>query len=86
MVRIRATGRRHTDLELIESGLRIPFSLVTDHEAVGVQEVIGSALNIVGLRLGSPVMLIGCATMGLLRFRERRWAPGGSKGCFVVLE
>ena len=43
LVRIRAAGLCHTDLEVIEGSLRYPLPIVLGHEAAGVVEQVGPA-------------------------------------------
>jgi S-(hydroxymethyl)glutathione dehydrogenase/alcohol dehydrogenase len=55
LVRIRATGLCHTDLEVIEGALRYPMPIVLGHEAAGIVEQIGPAAR--GVRVGDHVVL-----------------------------
>jgi S-(hydroxymethyl)glutathione dehydrogenase/alcohol dehydrogenase len=55
LVRIRAAGLCHTDLEVIEGSLRYPMPIVLGHEAAGVVERIGSAAR--GVKAGDHVVL-----------------------------
>jgi S-(hydroxymethyl)glutathione dehydrogenase/alcohol dehydrogenase len=55
MVRIRAAGLCHTDLEVIEGSLRYPMPIVLGHEAAGVVERTGSAAR--GVKAGDHVVL-----------------------------
>jgi S-(hydroxymethyl)glutathione dehydrogenase/alcohol dehydrogenase len=55
LVRIRAAGLCHTDLEVIEGALRYPMPIVLGHEAAGVVERIGSAAR--GVKAGDHVVL-----------------------------
>ena len=55
LVRIRAAGLCHTDLEVIEGSLRYPLPIVLGHEAAGVVEQVGSAAR--GVREGDHVVL-----------------------------
>ncbi len=48
LVRIKAAGLCHTDLEVIEGQLRSPLPIVLGHEAAGVVETVGSAVQGVG--------------------------------------
>jgi len=41
LVRIKAAGLCHTDLEVIEGGLRYPMPIVLGHEAAGIVEEVG---------------------------------------------
>jgi S-(hydroxymethyl)glutathione dehydrogenase / alcohol dehydrogenase len=43
LVRLRAAGLCHTDLEVIEGSLRYPMPIVLGHEAAGVVEQMGAA-------------------------------------------
>src|SRR4051794_28935412 len=43
LVRTRAAGLCHTDLEVIEGALRYPMPIVLGHEAAGIVERTGSA-------------------------------------------
>jgi S-(hydroxymethyl)glutathione dehydrogenase/alcohol dehydrogenase len=55
LVRIRAAGLCHTDLEVIEGSLRYPLPIVLGHEAAGVVEQIGAAAH--GVTVGDHVVL-----------------------------
>ncbi|PZQ48433.1 MAG: alcohol dehydrogenase [Rhodovulum sulfidophilum] len=55
LVRIRAAGLCHTDLEVIDGGLRQPFPIVLGHEAAGVVEAVGPEAR--GVAVGDPVIL-----------------------------
>jgi S-(hydroxymethyl)glutathione dehydrogenase/alcohol dehydrogenase len=55
LVRIRAAGLCHTDLEVIAGSLRYPLPIVLGHEAAGVVEQIGAAAR--GVREGDHVVL-----------------------------
>src|SRR4030088_1292749 len=55
LVRIRAAGLCHTDLEVIEGSLRYPLPIVLGHEAAGVVERAGSAAR--GVSVGDHVVL-----------------------------
>ncbi len=55
LVRIRATGLCHTDLEVIEGSLRYPLPIVLGHEAAGVIERVGAAAR--GVKAGDHVVL-----------------------------
>jgi S-(hydroxymethyl)glutathione dehydrogenase/alcohol dehydrogenase len=55
LVRIRAAGLCHTDLEVIEGSLRYPLPIVLGHEAAGTVEQIGSAAR--GVKVGDHVVL-----------------------------
>ena len=55
LVRIRATGLCHTDLEVIEGSLRFPMPIVLGHEAAGIVEHIGPAVR--GVEVGDHVVL-----------------------------
>ena len=55
LVRIRAAGLCHTDLEVIEGSLRYPLPIVLGHEASGVVEQVGAAAR--GVRPGDHVVL-----------------------------
>src|SRR4051794_40895380 len=55
LVRIRAAGLCHTDLEVIEGSLRYPMPIVLGHEASGVVEQTGSAAR--GVAVGDHVVL-----------------------------
>ena len=47
LVRLRASGLCHTDLEAIDGQLVYPLPLVPGHEAAGVVEAVGSAVRLV---------------------------------------
>ncbi|HJZ20091.1 MAG TPA: Zn-dependent alcohol dehydrogenase [Bradyrhizobium sp.] len=55
LVRIRATGLCHTDLEVIDGSLRYPMPIVLGHEAAGIVEQVGTAAR--GLKAGDHVVL-----------------------------
>lgn len=55
LVRIRAAGLCHTDLEVIEGQLAYPMPIVLGHEAAGTVEEVGQGVD--GLRAGDPVVL-----------------------------
>jgi S-(hydroxymethyl)glutathione dehydrogenase/alcohol dehydrogenase len=55
LVRIRAAGLCHTDLEVIEGALRYPLPIVLGHEAAGIVEQIGPAAR--GVKVGDHVVL-----------------------------
>jgi S-(hydroxymethyl)glutathione dehydrogenase/alcohol dehydrogenase len=55
LVRIRAAGLCHTDLEVIEGSLRYPLPIVLGHEAAGVVEQVGAAAQ--GVKPGDHVVL-----------------------------
>jgi S-(hydroxymethyl)glutathione dehydrogenase/alcohol dehydrogenase len=55
LVRIRAAGLCHTDLEVIEGSLRYPMPIVLGHEAAGVVEQAGPAAR--GVKTGDHVVL-----------------------------
>ena len=55
LVRVKAAGLCHTDLEVIEGSLRYPLPIVLGHEAAGVVEQIGPAAR--GVREGDHVVL-----------------------------
>ncbi len=55
LVRVKAAGLCHTDLEVIEGSLRYPMPIVLGHEAAGVVEDIGPEAK--GVVVGDPVVL-----------------------------
>jgi S-(hydroxymethyl)glutathione dehydrogenase / alcohol dehydrogenase len=55
LVRLRAAGLCHTDLEVIEGSLRYPMPIVLGHEAAGVVERVGAAAR--GVKAGDHVVL-----------------------------
>jgi len=55
LVRIRAAGLCHTDLEVIDGSLCYPLPIVLGHEAAGVIERIGPAAR--GVKIGDHVVL-----------------------------
>jgi S-(hydroxymethyl)glutathione dehydrogenase/alcohol dehydrogenase len=55
LVRLRAAGLCHTDLEVIEGSLRYPFPIVLGHEAAGIVEQVGPAAR--GVEVGDHVVL-----------------------------
>lgn len=54
-VRIKAAGLCHTDLEVIEGGLRYPAPIILGHEAAGIVEEVGPAAR--GVKPGDHVVL-----------------------------
>ncbi|QIB32963.1 Zn-dependent alcohol dehydrogenase [Ancylobacter pratisalsi] len=55
LVRIKAAGLCHTDLEVIEGGLRFPMPIVLGHEAAGIVEQVGQQAR--GVKVGDHVVL-----------------------------
>jgi S-(hydroxymethyl)glutathione dehydrogenase / alcohol dehydrogenase len=55
LVRVRAAGLCHTDLEVIEGSLRYPMPIVLGHEAAGIVEQVGPAAR--GVKVGDHVVL-----------------------------
>jgi S-(hydroxymethyl)glutathione dehydrogenase / alcohol dehydrogenase len=55
LVRVRAAGLCHTDLEVIDGALRYPMPIVLGHEAAGIIEEVGTAVTKV--RKGDHVIL-----------------------------
>src|SRR5712691_11512316 len=55
LVRIKAAGLCHTDLEVITGSLRYPMPIVLGHEAAGVVEQLGPEAR--GLKVGDHVVL-----------------------------
>jgi Zn-dependent alcohol dehydrogenase len=55
LIRIRAAGLCHTDLEVIDGALRYPMPIVLGHEAAGVVEQVGPAAR--GVKAGDHVVL-----------------------------
>ncbi len=55
LVRIKAAGLCHTDLEVIEGGLRYPMPIVLGHEAAGIVEEVGPEAK--GVSVGDHVIL-----------------------------
>jgi S-(hydroxymethyl)glutathione dehydrogenase/alcohol dehydrogenase len=55
LVRIKAAGLCHTDLEVIEGALRYPMPIVLGHEAAGVVEEVGHEAR--GVAVGDHVIL-----------------------------
>jgi S-(hydroxymethyl)glutathione dehydrogenase/alcohol dehydrogenase len=55
LVRVRAAGLCHTDLEVIDGSLRYPMPILLGHEAAGVVEDVGPAVTRV--RKGDHVVL-----------------------------
>ena len=47
LVRIRASGLCHTDLEVIQGSLAYPLPIVLGHEGAGVVEAVGGAVTLV---------------------------------------
>src|SRR6202790_5188104 len=55
LVRIRAAGLCHTDLEVITGSLRYPMPIVLGHEAAGIVEAVGPDSR--GVSVGDHVVL-----------------------------
>jgi len=55
VVKVRAAGLCHTDLEVIDGSLRYPLPMILGHEAAGVVEAIGSEVQ--DVRVGDHVIL-----------------------------
>jgi S-(hydroxymethyl)glutathione dehydrogenase / alcohol dehydrogenase len=55
LVRIRAAGLCHTDLEVIQGQLRYPMPIILGHETAGIVEAVGSEAR--GVRRGDHVVL-----------------------------
>ena len=55
LVRIKAAGLCHTDLEVIEGSLRYPMPIVLGHEAAGIVEAVGPEAR--GVGVGDHVVL-----------------------------
>jgi S-(hydroxymethyl)glutathione dehydrogenase / alcohol dehydrogenase len=55
LVRVKAAGLCHTDLEVIDGQLRSPLPIVLGHEAAGVVDAIGNAVQ--GVAPGDHVIL-----------------------------
>jgi S-(hydroxymethyl)glutathione dehydrogenase / alcohol dehydrogenase len=55
LVRIKAAGLCHTDLEVIEGALRNPMPIVLGHEAAGIVEKVGPQVR--GVAVGDHVIL-----------------------------
>src|SRR5437870_10573317 len=55
LVRIKAAGLCHTDLEVITGALRYPLPIVLGHEAAGIVEEVGPAAA--GVAVGDHVVL-----------------------------
>ena len=55
VVRVKAAGLCHTDLEVIEGSLRNPMPIVLGHEAAGIVEQVGREPH--GLNVGDHVVL-----------------------------
>ncbi len=49
LVRLRATGLCHTDLEVIQGQLAYPLPIVLGHEGAGVVEAVGSDVTTIGV-------------------------------------
>ena len=54
LVRIRATGLCHTDLEALQGSLVYPMPIVLGHEGAGIVEAVGR--DVTGLRAGDHVV------------------------------
>src|ERR1051325_10708756 len=75
LVRIKAAGLCHTDLEVITGSLRYPMPIVLGHEAAGVVEAVGPAAR--GIAVGDHVILSWTPPLRpLLLLRPRPADPG----------
>src|SRR5579864_2521067 len=54
-IQMKAAGLCHTDLEVIEGGLRYPMPIVLGHEAAGVVSAVGR--DVEGVAVGDHVVL-----------------------------
>ena len=74
LVRIRAAGLCHTDLEVIQGQLRYPMPIVLGHEAAGMVEKVGS--EVAGCQAGRPRRpVLESALRALLLLRPRPADP-----------
>ena len=55
LIRIKAVGLCHTDLEVIDGALRNPMPIILGHEAAGIVEEVGAAAR--GVAVGDHVIL-----------------------------
>jgi S-(hydroxymethyl)glutathione dehydrogenase/alcohol dehydrogenase len=55
VVRVRAAGLCHTDLEVIDGSLRYPLPMILGHEAAGVVEEVGTEVH--HIKVGDHVIL-----------------------------
>jgi S-(hydroxymethyl)glutathione dehydrogenase/alcohol dehydrogenase len=55
VVRVRAAGLCHTDLEVIHGSLRYPLPMILGHEAAGVIERVGAGVD--AIKVGDHVIL-----------------------------
>jgi S-(hydroxymethyl)glutathione dehydrogenase/alcohol dehydrogenase len=55
LVKVRAAGLCHTDLEVIDGSLRYPLPMILGHEAAGIVEDVGSA--VADVHVGDHVIL-----------------------------
>jgi S-(hydroxymethyl)glutathione dehydrogenase / alcohol dehydrogenase len=85
LVRVRAAGLCHTDLEVIEGSLRYPLPIVLGHEAAGVVEQAGPAAR--GVKVGDHVVLSWNPHCGHCLYCDRdapilceEYLGGGPKG------
>jgi S-(hydroxymethyl)mycothiol dehydrogenase len=79
LVRVRACGVCHTDLHYREGGISDGFPFLLGHEAAG--EVLGVGPDVVGLEVGSFVVLNWRAVCGECRSCRR----GRPQYCFATL-
>jgi Zn-dependent alcohol dehydrogenase len=63
VVKVRAAGLCHTDLEVIDGSLRYPLPMILGHEAAGVVEQVGSAVR--DVRIGDHVAIFSLGAIGL---------------------
>jgi NADPH:quinone reductase-like Zn-dependent oxidoreductase len=86
LVRVRAAGLCHTDLEVIDGSLRYPMPIVLGHEAAGVIEDVGPAVR--QLKKGdrvvlswNPIAAIATIAIAAFRFCARSISPRVPRRC-----
>ena len=61
LVRIKAAGLCHTDLEVVTGSLRYPLPIVLGHEAAGIVEELGSEARGPGIASIASAICRSCA-------------------------
>jgi S-(hydroxymethyl)glutathione dehydrogenase/alcohol dehydrogenase len=87
LVRIRASGLCHTDLEAIQGSLPYPLPIVLGHEGAGVVEAVGKDVTRVAAATtssarGTRTAAIATTASGTCRSCASRFAATSRRACF----